>query len=92
MSDGDEDIDDELPDFSKDPTFTGCDSYTIIYAYCPKCGKKNYVTQGYKWDIEVVECWNCGTEGWLNSDIRDESQCAYDCMDAAMSEKGREKP
>jgi len=87
-----DDEEDELPDFSKDPTFTGCDSVTIIYAHCPKCGERNYFTQGSKYDIEVLVCWNCGTRGWLDEDIRDEARYMYDCMDAAMDEKGKEKP
>ena len=89
MSDDEED---ELPDFSKDPTFTGCDFVTIIYAHCPKCGERNYFTQSNKYDIEVLECWNCGTRGWVSADIRDDAQNMYDRMDGAMSKRGKEKP
>lgn len=89
MSDKEEDA---LPDFSNDPCFTGIDSYTIIYTHCPKCEKRNYFDQGCKWDVEVLECWHCGTKGWICKDVRDEAQLMYDCMDGGMDEKGREKP
>ena len=88
----DESEDDELPDFSKDPTFTGYDSVTIIYSHCPKCGERNYCQQGDELDVEVLECWNCGTRGWVSESVRDECENMYDCMDAAMDEKGKEKP
>lgn len=88
----DEEEDDDLPDFSNDPTFTGINSYTIIYTHCPKCEKRNYFQQATRYDIEVLECWNCGTRGWVCDDVRDEAQLMYDCMDAAMDEKGKKEP
>ena len=87
-----EEEDDELPDFSNDPTFKNFWSRTVYGADCPNCDKTNYWTQGSKWDTEVLECWNCGKKAWVCSDARDELQHMYESMDDAMDEKGRETP
>lgn len=87
-----EEEDDDYPDFSKDPTCQHTWFVTTAVCVCPKCEKKNYFQLSDRYDIEVVECWNCNTKAWVNSDTRDEAQLMYDCMDGAMSEKGEEKP
>ena len=92
--------DDDLPDFSKDPTVTRWGSVDHIWAVCPyeDCGKTNWVYLGRPGDQtapdrEVLRCFGCDKLSWLSEEIRDEAvYYGQDSIEDFYDEKGQENP
>jgi hypothetical protein len=94
-----DDEDDEFLDLSSDPTVTEWGTIDYVWAYCPHegCGKKNWV---YTWDpaditspfTQAMRCFSCGKLSWINKDMRDDAELAYETLDEAFVEDGTESP
>jgi len=97
MSDEEFDIEDELPDFSKDPCIEEAWTTTTLRCKCPHCKKVNYLNLGdlndqTAVDIEVLNCWSCSKKSWIID--TDEAECMGqgDSIDDFYDEKGKERP
>jgi hypothetical protein len=91
-------IDDELVDFSKDPCLESFWTTTIACGVCRLCKATNHVSLGDMDDqtapnVEVVQCWNCNTKLWLDSNMRSEATpMGYTSIEDGYCVKGRKSP
>lgn len=94
---GEFDIEDELPDFSKDPRIEEAWTWTILRCKCPHCKQVNYLNLGDMEDptapcIDVLDCWHCGKKAWIVSP--EEAECAGlgTSIEEFESDQGKERP
>jgi len=92
------DEEDDLPDFSKDPTVQHAWSITMLVCVCPSCEKRNYVNLGdmddqTAPDVETVRCWSCKKLAWLDSEVRTmAADMGHESIEDAFVEEGKEHP
>lgn len=87
--------DEEEDPLKDDPELQRVWTTTTLRGECPKCEKVNYVDLGdledmTAPDVEIVECWNCGTKSWIDKSVS--RDYGYESMDEGYEEKGKETP